>query len=290
MNRIERGRKAVTAPSSADNGRSLTTNRAKPDLAYLILAKSEASVVYCACPDPPALCGEFQGREIISPAPVERDQRISDMKRRAIALALALSLLSLSAVGVNGCGKQNTLSSIIVTPADPIFVKGTSLQLIVKAYLSDGMIMQFWTQVTWQSSDTNIATVSSTGVVYGNDVGTAIITATDIAHPSITGSITVNVTKTPLVSIDVTPSNLVISMGTTTQVLYRATGTLADGTTMPNLGSSVNWTSSHLGVAVISNSVGFEGLAAAVAPGTTQIVATDPVTNVSGLTTLTITP
>ena len=212
------------------------------------------------------------------------------MKRRAIALALALSLLSLSAVGVNGCGKQNTLSSIIVTPADPVFVKGTSLQLIVKAYLSDGMIMQFWTQVTWQSSDTNIATVSSTGVVYGNDVGTAIITATDIAHPSITGSITVNVTKTPLVSIDVTPSNLVISMGTTTQVLYRATGTLADGTTMPNLGSSVNWTSSHLGVAVISNSVGFEGLAAAVAPGTTQIVATDPVTNVSGLTTLTITP
>jgi len=212
------------------------------------------------------------------------------MKRRAIALALVVSLLSLAAVGVNGCGKKNTLSSITLTPTDPIIVKGSSLQLFVKAYLSDGMSMHFWTQVAWYSSDTNIASVSDTGVVNGNAVGTAVITATDLAHPSIASSITVNVTRTPLVSIDVAPSNLVISMGTTTQVPFTATGTLADGTTLPNLEASMNWSSSHPGAATISNSAGSEGLATAVAPGTTLIAATDPVTNVSGLTVLTVTP
>jgi uncharacterized protein YjdB len=210
------------------------------------------------------------------------------MKRCAIALALILSLLSLAAAGFNGCGKHNSIASITVTPVDPIFVKGTTLQLFVRAHLTDGMTVDFWTQVTWKSSDPSVATVSGTGLVFGSQAGTVVITATDIAHPSVTCSITVNVTDTPLASIDVAPSNLVISVGTTTQ--FTATWTLADGTHPPSTGSSVNWSSSHTGVAIISNSPGSEGLATAIAPGTTLIVATDPITNISGLTTLTVTP
>jgi trimeric autotransporter adhesin len=211
------------------------------------------------------------------------------MKRCAIALALILSLLSLASAGFSGCGgKHNNITSITVTPVDPIFVKGTTLQLITKAHLADGMTVNFWTQVTWKSSDPAIATVNATGLVFGIQAGTVVITAADIARPSITCSITVNVTDTPLASIDVAPSNLIISMGTTT--LFTATWTLADGTHPPNLGSSANWSSSHTGVAIISNNPGSEGLATAIAPGTTLIVATDPVTNISGLTTLTVTP
>jgi trimeric autotransporter adhesin len=211
------------------------------------------------------------------------------MKRCAIALALILSLLSLATAGFSGCGgKHNGIASITVTPVDPIFVKGTTLQLFTKAHLTDGMTVDFWTQVTWKSSDPAVATVSGTGLVFGSQAGPVVITATDIAHPSITCSITVNVTDTPLASIDVAPPNLIISAGTTTQ--FTATLTLADGTELKNLRSTVNWSSSHTGVAVISNSPGSEGLATAIAPGTTLIVATDPITNISGLTTLTVTP
>jgi len=212
------------------------------------------------------------------------------MKRSTIALVLILSLLSLAALGFYGCGKKNTLTSITVTPTDPFIVKDTAQQLFVTAYFSDGVYLKLWTQVTWQSSDPDVATVNSIGRVSAVKAGTALITAIDKAHPEITCSVTVNVMETPLVSIDVAPSNLIISLGTTTQVLFTATWTLADGTTLPNLGSSVTWSSSHTGVATINNSAGSEGLATAVAAGTTWIVATDPVTNISGLTTLTVTP
>jgi hypothetical protein len=211
------------------------------------------------------------------------------MKRCSIVLALVLSLLTLAAVGFNGCGKHNSIASITLTPVDPVFVKGTTLQVFAKAHLTDGMTVNFWTQVTWKSTDPAVATVSSTGLVSGIQAGPAVITATDIAHPSVTSSITVTVTETPLASIDVTPSNLIISLGTTTQKKFTATWTLADGTQPPTAGSSVNWSSSHTSVATISSDPGSEGLATAVAPGTTLIVATDPVTNISGFTTLTVT-
>jgi uncharacterized protein YjdB len=210
------------------------------------------------------------------------------MKRCAIALILISSLLSLAAVGFNGCGKGTVMTSITVTPPDPFFVKGSTVQLHVEAYFTGGMVLAAWTQVTWKSLNPAVATVSATGWVTGNAPGHAVITATDIVHPSFTSSVTVNVTETPLESIDVAPANIIISLGTTTQ--FTATGTLADGTPLPNLGSSVNWSSSHTGVAIISNSTGSGGFVTAVAAGTTLIVATDPVTNISGLTTLTVTP
>jgi hypothetical protein len=221
------------------------------------------------------------------------------MKRCTIALVLILSLLSLAAVGFNGCRKGNSVTAITVTPVDPIFAMGTALQLSATAHFSDGMFVTSWTQVTWQSSDPAVATVNGTGLVTAVASGTAVITATDKAHPSITGSVTVNVMETLLMSIEVVSidetsgaalSNLIISLGTTTQVQFTARWTLADDTVPPTAGSSVNWSSLHTGVATISNSAGSEGLATVMAAGTTWIVATDPVTNISGLTTLTVTP
>jgi uncharacterized protein YjdB len=212
------------------------------------------------------------------------------MKRRTIALVLIMLLLSLAAMGFNGCGKKNNITSVTITPGNLFIVKLTVRQLFVTAHFSDGMDVLFWTQVTWQSSAPEVATVNSNGLVAAVNVGTAVITAIDKAHPSITASVTVTVMETPLVSIDVTPANRIISLGTTTQVQFTAIGNTADGTQFPDLGSSVNWSSSHTNVATISNSAGSEGLADAVAAGTTQIVATDPVTNISGITTLTVEP
>lgn len=55
---------------------------------------------------------------------------------------------------------------------------GTSVQLVATATLSDNTTKDVSTAATWASSNTNVATVSSTGVVTAVSPGSANITAT----------------------------------------------------------------------------------------------------------------
>jgi hypothetical protein len=214
------------------------------------------------------------------------------MKHRAVSLVLVVSLLFYAAAGFSGCGnKHNTLSAILVTPFEPVVAKGTTLQLSVTAIFSDGLIVTSWSQVTWQSSDPLVATVNSTGSVAGVAEGTAVITATDIFHPDIVRSVTVTVTQ--LLSITITPTNAVISLGTVSSQTFSATGfystatpTIWAPTGTRDITSLVSWASSSTPVAVISNFTGSNGLATAVSAGTTTITATDLATGITGTATL----
>jgi hypothetical protein len=202
------------------------------------------------------------------------------MKRRTIVLVLIMSLLSLAAVGFNGCGKKNSITSITITPADPFIAKSTAQQLFVTALFSDGMRVLFWTQVTWQSSDPTVATVSSNGLVFAVKEGTAIITATDKAHPSIAASVTVKVTELTFITID--PLLVSIPVGSVQQ--FTATGVYTSATTTwpPNLTPLVTWSTSSTAIAVISNVTPSHGIATAVSAGTTTITATYTATGATG--------
>ena len=79
-----------------------------------------------------------------------------------------------------------------------------------------------------------------------------------------------NPTAKTLVSISLTPINPSIAKGTVQQ--FTATGTYSDNSTQ-NLTTSVSWTSSVPSVASISNAGGSNGLATAIAAGTTAITA-----------------
>ena len=232
------------------------------------------------------------------------------MKHRAVFLVLVLSLLSYAAAGLTSCGnKHNSLSAIIVTPLDPVdlvVAMGKTLQLSVTAIFSDGLIVTSWSQVTWQTSDPAVATVGSSGLVSASTVttGTAVITATDIFHPHITRSVTVYVTE--LLSITISPPDPIISLGTVSSQTFSATGLYSLNTpsawssssTWPlvDLTQLVSWVSSSTDVAVISTATGTRGIATAVYTGTTgttgitTIAATDPISGVTGTTTLTVNP
>ena len=208
------------------------------------------------------------------------------MKRFTIAFALIVSLLSLAAVGFNGCGKGNSLTSITVTPLEPFIAVGKTQQLLVTSHFSDGKTLLFWTQVTWQSSDTRVATVSSAGLVTAEKEGTAVITAIDIAHPSITSSITLSVTD-----LTIAPADATMSAGTST-IQFTATALFSGATpsVAPTiLTESVLWTSSSNSVAEISNVTGSQGLATrGTMTGTTTITATYLATGLTGTATLTV--
>jgi uncharacterized protein YjdB len=214
------------------------------------------------------------------------------MKRTTIILALVSLLLSIAAAGFNGCGKGNTLTSISITPAEPFIVKDTTLQLSVTAHFSDGMTLSSWTQITWQSSDPEVATVSGAGLVKAFKVGKADITAVDKAHPEITASVTAIITD--LESITILPLSATISAGTWTQ--FTATGayttiSLLTSTLAPTvLTALVSWATSSTDIAVISNVTGSNGVATAVSAGTVTITATYPTTTKAGTATLITVP
>ncbi len=178
-----------------------------------------------------------------------------------------------------------TLVSIAVTPANPSIALGTTKQFTATGSYSDGTTQNLTTQVTWSSSATAVATISnaagSNGLVTSVAPGSTTISATS---GSISGSATLTVTPATLVSLAVTPANPSISQGATKQ--FTATGTYSDGTTQ-NLTTAVTWSSSATAVATISNAAGSNGLATAVAAGSTTITATSG--SVSGTTGLTVT-
>lgn len=82
-----------------------------------------------------------------------------------------------------------TLSSIAITPANPGMLPGTTKQLTATGTYSDGTTKDITSSVTWFSSETTIATISSTvgsnGLVTSLAAGTTTITA---SSGSISGS------------------------------------------------------------------------------------------------------
>src|SRR5581483_6637346 len=134
-------------------------------------------------------------------------------------------------------------------------------------------------QVTWNSTNTGAATISSTGLATAVDVGSTNITASFSGVTSNTFALTV--TNPTLQSIAVTPANPSIAKGSTQQ--FTATGTYSDNSTQ-NVTSQVTWASGTTSVATITTA----GLATAVATGTSTISAT--LGAVNGSTVLTVTP
>ena len=180
---------------------------------------------------------------------------------------------------------QATLVSIAVTPVNTSIAKGTTEQFQATGTFSDGTTQSLTTSVTWSSSSPSVVAVSnaadSMGLATAAATGSTTVSA---ASGAISGSTTLTVTAATLASIDVTPTNPSIALGTTQQ--FAATGTYSDGSTQ-NLTAVATWNSSAPSVAAVSNAAGSNGLATSVASGSTTVSAASG--GISGSTTLTVT-
>jgi urocanate hydratase len=178
-----------------------------------------------------------------------------------------------------------TLVSITVTPGNPSIADGVTEQFTAIGTYTDNSTQNLTTQVTWSSTDTNVATVSnaagSQGMASAAAVGSTNISATS---GSISGSTTLTVTSAMLVSIAVTPANPTIADGLNQQ--FTATGTYTDNSTQ-NITAQATWASSDNSIATVSNAAGSQGLASSTSAGSTTISATSG--SISGSTTLTVT-
>ena len=157
------------------------------------------------------------------------------------------------------------LTSISLSPLNPIVQIGATRQFFVTALYSDGSTVNVTNQSAYVSAAPAIATVgASTGLATGVAAGSSVVTASFSGRNA---STTVTVPAATLVSIAVTPNPANILVGGSQQ--FTATGTFSDATT-GIITNSVVWTSNNLPVATVLPS----GVATGVAPGTANITAT----------------
>lgn len=177
------------------------------------------------------------------------------------SITAALSGVTSTAVSL----KVAILSSVEITPASPATLAvGTIQQLKATGYYSDGSVADITSQVTWLSSNTSVARISSDGSVTGVAAGKVDITAT---LDGVTGP-AVSVPVAVLIAILITPgSSNSLEVYATRQ--FTALGVFPDGS-QNDLTSQVVWSSSTSGIANVSQT----GLATGLAIGQTDISAT----------------
>jgi hypothetical protein len=183
------------------------------------------------------------------------------------AVAVGTATITASVSGVTGTAKIQVtsatpvVSSVSVTPATSSVYPGKTDALSATLKDAAGDILSGIT-VSWATSNSSVASVSSSGVVTGNAVGSATITASAGGQ---NGTAAVSVTTPVVASVTVTPNTATMSPGETTQLA--ATARDASGST---LSVGISWTSTNASVASVSSS----GLVTGNAVGSATITAT----------------
>jgi hypothetical protein len=198
-----------------------------------------------------------------------RNGRISFVQRHfpvpLVALAVCLLVLSI------GCGQffpsSNSITALQVLPSNSTVAPGVNQQYTATATFGNNSTGDVTSQVTWSTSPTNVATISSGGLLSGVTLGTATVKATS---GSVVGTTSVTVANKTISSVAIQPltQTLSLSLGPTT-VQFTATATYSDGTT-GDVTSTSTWNALPAGVASISSS----GLATAETVGTSTVTAT----------------
>jgi trimeric autotransporter adhesin len=170
------------------------------------------------------------------------------------------------------------LLSISVTPAGATLPKGESRQFTATGNYSDSTTVDLSNQVTWASSASAVASISTSGLAAGVATGNTSITGT---FGGVTGSTALTVSPAALLSIAVTPAAPNLAAGLMQQ--FTAAGTYSDATTV-DLTNQVTWSSGTPAVATITSA----GMAMAMAQGQTSIGAS--LGAVAGSTELTVSP
>jgi trimeric autotransporter adhesin len=157
------------------------------------------------------------------------------------------------------------VASVSVSPASATLQVGGSAQLTATTSDANGNVLT-GRVIGWSSSNTSIATVSSSGLVTAVAGGSVSITA---ASEGQTASAAITVSPPaplPVASASVSPASSSLLIGATAQL----SATTRDANNNVLTGRVITWSSLNAGVASVSSS----GLVTAVAAGSATITAT----------------
>ncbi|NGQ97126.1 S8 family serine peptidase, partial [Brevibacillus sp. SYP-B805] len=167
-------------------------------------------------------------------------------------------------VSVSVSGQTVTLVSLAATPSSVSVAMGATQQLAVTAAYSNGSTQNVTSQATYQAANTNIATVSSSGLVTGVAQGSTSVT---ITFGGKTVNVPVTVTAATVQSLAAAPSSVNVATGATQQLTV--TATYSDGTTK-DVTNQATYQAANTNIATVSSS----GLVTGVAQGSTSVTIT----------------
>ncbi|MDJ0313088.1 Ig-like domain-containing protein [Arthrobacter sp. H35-D1] len=188
-----------------------------------------------------------------------------------LALTASLFLAHSLAAGADTAPEPSlarTLVSITVHADGASAETGQSVQMDAEGRFSDGSVQPLTDGVRWASSDADIATVDSAGVVRALNPGRITIEAT---RESIQGRLQFTVLQTAspsLTSISLTPPT--VTLGLRQSLQLAAVGTFSDGSSRP-VGATGIWRSNNPAVAAVDGG----GLVTATGTGSALITLTE---------------
>ena len=153
------------------------------------------------------------------------------------------------------------VATVTVTPNTVSLTVGGSQTVTATTRDANGNVLTGRT-ITWSSANTNVATVTSGGVITATGSGTTTVTATSEGQ---SGSVTVNVAAPSVASVTISPSPASVNVNWTVTLV--ATPRDANGNAMTN--APVSWSSSNSSVAAVSSS----GVVTGVSVGSAVITA-----------------
>tara|TARA_R110001592_G_scaffold227724_1_gene483990 strand:- start:26172 stop:29063 length:2892 start_codon:yes stop_codon:yes gene_type:complete len=164
-----------------------------------------------------------------------------------------------------------TLQSISISSTQTDVPSGMTQRLVATGTYSDTSTKDLSQQVTWQSNDVELATVSNnnteSGLLRALSPGQLTVTA---SFGGVSDQIVIDVTNAVLTALQVNSPSAQLNVNSS--VLMTATASYSDSSTQ-DVSSQVNWSSSNVNVASVGNSASDKGLVKSLSVGTSNIIA-----------------
>jgi trimeric autotransporter adhesin len=196
---------------------------------------------------------------------------VATVSQTGVVRGVAFGTTTITAVAVADTMLKGTATINVVPVVRSVTVSPTTASLFINltqqltsTVVAEGSLP---TTVTWASSNPNVATVSSTGLVTAIGVGSATITVISTADLSKSATATITVAPRPI-SVAITQRVVGLNPGTSTTLTA-----VVDAD--PGISRAVTWNSATPSVATISAA----GVVSALAGGTTLITATSQADN-----------
>ena len=177
------------------------------------------------------------------------DNKIATISSKGVITAKGKGTCTITCTAADGYGAKTTCEVTVKQQVTSIALSDVTTSLWVgetktlTATITPTTVNN--TAVNWASSDNNVATVSSKGVITAKGKGTCTITCTAVDGYGTKSECSITV-KQPVASITLSSSSATLWVGDTKTLTAKTTPTTASNT-------AVNWSSSNSNVATVSS-------------------------------------